>query len=150
MKAARPFPHGMDTHGFGLGALILAFLVPACLWMLAEAARLAGQPQDERRIAFAHAAAGIQGRLPLLRALEKRAAADTASAEKSDFYRQRRDEARRQIGELARSAAASAGDPGQQLRLARLDRLVRVADSRYARVLASAGTEATSVTVVQR
>ena len=136
MKAAQPFPQGMDTHGFGLGALMLVFLVPACIWLVAEAASVAARPGDARRVEFTQAAAAIQGRLQLLRELERRA---VASAAKPGYYRERRDEARRRIDELARRAAASASDAGQQARLEQLAALVQAADSRYARVLAVSG-----------
>lgn len=149
MKPAQPFPHGMDTHGFGLGALILAFLVPASLWMVAEAATIAAGPQDARRIAFVHAAAGIQGRLQLLREFEKGVVTNAANARKSGYYRERRDEARRRIDALAKSAAALA-EGEERARLGRLEILVRLADARYGQILASAGTETDAFTVVQR
>lgn len=139
MKAAQPFPQGMDTHGFGLGALMLAFLVPACVWLVAEAASLAARPGDARRVEFTQAAAGIQGRLQLLRELERRVVASSTSAAKRGYYRERRDEARRRIDELARRAASNAGDAGQQARLEQLTALLQAADSRYARVLALSG-----------
>ena len=150
MKAARGFPQGMDTHGFGLGALMLAFLVPASLWLAAEAASLAARPGDARKIELTRAAAGIQGRLALLRELERRAVASSTNAAKTGYYRERRDAARQQIDQLARSAASIAANADERVRLASLDRLVRVADSRYERALAAAARQRTSVSVVQR
>jgi hypothetical protein len=150
MKTARPFPQGMETHGFGLGALVVAFLVPACLWMVAEAASVAAKPRDARKVEFTHAAAGVQARLQLLRGLERSALASSANAAKSGYYRQRRDAVRQQVDELARGAASIAAGAEERARLAALDRLARAADTRYARVLAATGTQITPVMVVQR
>lgn len=139
MKAAKPVWEGMDTHGFGLGALLLALLVPGSAWLVASASMPAPQTDDARRIEFVRSAAGIQGRVHLLRELEKSQLASATSVPKSDYYRQRRAEERQRIDALARRAAAAAEGREEQARLAHLAALVRTADTRYEQILASAG-----------
>ena len=134
MKPAKPFPEGMDTHGFGLGALLLALLVPASVWMVAQAGRAASEPQEPRRVEFVHSAAGIRTQLHVLRETEKALLA--APADRNLHYRARHEQARRRIDELSRSAASVAEAGGERARLEELARLVRQADARYDQLLA--------------
>jgi hypothetical protein len=55
-------------------------------------------------------------------------------AQKSTYYRVRRDEARRRIDELTRSAGALAEGQKDRARVQQLAALVRVADARYDRL----------------
>lgn len=136
MKLARPFPEGMDTHGFGLGALLLALLVPASVWMVAQASRAAGEPEEPRRSEFVRSTAAIQSQLHVLREMEKGLLA--APADRSAHYRARHEQARRRIDELSRGAASVAEADAERARLDELARLVRQADARYDQLLAFA------------
>ncbi len=136
MNRAKPVWEAMDTHGFGLGALLLALLVPGSAWLVAQASLAGPRADDARRIEFVRASAGIQGRLGLLRELEK---AELAGAAQAGYFRAHRAGERRRIDELARSAAAAAEGSEEQARLALLAVLVRAADARYEQVLALAG-----------
>jgi hypothetical protein len=137
VKPAQPAWEGMETHGFGLGALLLALLVPGSAWLVAHAALPAREADEPRRIEFVRSAAGIQGRIHGLRELEKSMPA--AAAQKSRFYGERREEARKRIDELARNAASLADGSEERAWLERLVALVRIADARHDQVLASTG-----------
>lgn len=139
MKPARPVWEAMDTHAFGLGALLLALLVPASAWLVAYASLPTTRADDARRSEFVRATAGIQGRLAFLRQMERETIAVAASPGRSGYYRQRRDEARYRIDELTHRAAAVAEGAQEQARLRQLALLVRAGDARYERLLASAG-----------
>lgn len=132
MRPARPMWQEMQDQAFGLAALLLAVLVPASAWMVAQAALLVRPDEDGRRVEFVRATAGIQTGVQLLRQLEKSAAASAASRARGTYYRERREEARRRIGELSRSAAAIAEGAEERARLEQLAVLVRVADARHA------------------
>jgi hypothetical protein len=138
MKPAKPLLQGMDTHGFGLGALLLALLIPASAWLLAYASQAPRESDDLRKVEFVRSAAGIQDRVRLLRELEKNMLASAASPQRSGYYRERREAVRRRIDELAGGAASIADGAQERARLGQLAVLVRVADARYEQVLASA------------
>jgi len=140
MSTARPTWQDVQTEGFGLAWPLLAAVVLGSAWLLAHAAIGASAAQDVRRIEFVRSAAAIQGRLQLLRGLEKSVLVSTASPGKSAYYQARRDQARRRIGELTRSAGAIAKGAGEHARLAQLAALVRAADGRYQQIIAAAGT----------
>lgn len=132
MRPARPMWQEMQDQAFGLAALLLAILMPASAWMVAQAALLVRPDEDGRRVEFVRATAGIQAGVQLLRQLEKSAGASGASRAKGTYYRERREAARHRIGELSRSAAGIAEGAEERVRLEQLAVLVRVADARHA------------------
>ena len=138
MKSARPVWEGIDTHGFGLSALLLALIVPGSAWLVIQASLPAPEAEDARRAEFVRSTAGIQGRVQLLREIEKNVVATAGSTEKAAYFRHRREEARQRISELTRSAASVAEGAQERARLAQLAVLVRAADARYDQVLVSA------------
>jgi hypothetical protein len=101
--------------------------------LVAQAATLPREAAEARRNEFVRAAAGVQGRVQFLRELEKNMLA-APGAQKSTYYRVRRDEARRRIDELTRSAGALAEGQKDRARVQQLAALVRVADARYDRL----------------
>jgi len=86
---------------------------------------------------FAYPAAGVYGRIQLLRGLERQLLAAAEQPARAAFYLRKRQEARVRIDELMREAHAAAGSAGQHRQLDTLAVLVRLADARFAEVLAA-------------
>lgn len=141
MKTALPLQESMVNVRLGLPALLLALMVPLAVWLVAHAAQ-PSPADDDRHTEFVRSTAAIEARIRLLGELERSVLASAANPRKAAYYRQRRDEARRSIDALSRSAAALAESADERTRVEQLGALVRVADARYDKVLASAGQHA--------
>jgi hypothetical protein len=91
---------------------------------------------------FQQAAAGIYGRVQLMRNLERQLLAAAANPERAALYLDKRQQARRQIDELVREARTTAPDESAREHLERLAMLAQVADARFETVSAHAATKA--------
>jgi hypothetical protein len=113
------------------GAMVLLL---ASGWMGAPGARQAAEAMPGRNLEFLHSAAGIDGRIQIIRRMEKAMLANAAVPRRATDYRQRRDQARRRIDELMLVAGAAAGSDEQGGRLDRLAAITRSADARSAQI----------------
>lgn len=137
MKTALPLQESMVNVRLGLPALLLALTVPLAAWLVAHAAQ-PSSANDDRRAEFVRSTAAIEARVRQLGQLERSMLVSAADPRRASYYEQRRDEARHSIDALARSAAALAYGADEHKRVEQLAALVRVADARYDKVLASA------------
>jgi hypothetical protein len=106
------------------------------------------QPQGapESNADFQQAAAGIYGRIQLMRSLERQLLASAAQPERAALYLDKRHQARRQIDELMRDARATAADETAREHVERLAMLTAVADTRFEQISAHAAAKATART----
>lgn len=141
MKTALPLEDSMMNVRLGLPALLLALMVPLAAWLVAHAAQ-PSPANDDRHAEFIRSTAAIEARVRQLGELERSMLASAADPRKASYYEQRRDEARHSIDALSSSAAALADSTDEHKRVEQLAALVRVADARYDKVLASAGQHA--------
>ena len=102
------------------------------------------QGAPERNADFQQAAAGIYGRIQLMRNLERQLLASAENPERAALYLDKRQQARRRIDELIREARATAVDETGREHVERLVMLTQVADARFEKVSAHAATKATA------
>ena len=102
-------------------------------WALLVAAALPGAPAGSPE--FRRSAAGVYGRIQMMRQLEKGMAASSANPERALWYLGKRKQARWQIDELLAVAQAAARSAEERRRLQQLATLTRVADTRFERNL---------------
>jgi CHASE3 domain sensor protein len=119
-------------------ALLLAasVLLGAGSW---SAARQQGAP--ERNADFQQAAAGIYGRIQLMRNLERQLLASAANPERAALYLDKRQQARQRIDELVREARATAVNENAREYLEQLVMLAQAADARFEKVSAHLATK---------
>jgi hypothetical protein len=86
---------------------------------------------------FLRSAAGIDGRIQIIRHMEKAMLASAAVPWKAIDYRQKRDQARHRIDELMAQASAAAVSGRERGRLAQLALITRSADARLAQIESS-------------
>jgi hypothetical protein len=77
------------------GAMVLLL---ASGWMGAPGARQAAEAMPGRNLEFLHSAAGIDGRIQIIRRMEKAMLANAAVPRRATDYRHRRDQARNRAG----------------------------------------------------
>jgi hypothetical protein len=141
MKTALSLQENTVNFRLGLPALLLALMVPLAVWLVAHAAQPSAG-DDDRHAEFVRSSAAIEARVRQLGELERSMLSSAAAPGKATYYRQRRDAARHSIDALSRSAAALAESADEHARVEQLTALVRVADARYDKILASAGRHA--------
>jgi hypothetical protein len=104
------------------------------------------QPQGapERNAEFHQAAAGVYGRIQLMRNLERQLLASAANPERAAVYLDKRQQARRRIDQLILEARATAADEAAREHVERLVALTQVADARFEKVSAHAAATTTA------
>jgi hypothetical protein len=104
------------------------------------------QPQGapERNADFHQAAAGVYGRIQLMRNLERKLLASAANPERAAVYLDKRQQARQRIDQLILEARASAADEAAREHVERLVALTEVADARFEKVSAHAAATTTA------
>jgi hypothetical protein len=118
-------------------ALGLALLVLANVWIGAHGSPQATDAAAGYGLEFLHSAAGIDGRIQIIRRMEKAMLANAAVPWKAIDYRQKRDQARQRIDELMLQASAAAASDGERSRLEQLAMITRRADARYVQIASS-------------
>ena len=119
--------------------LLAAGVLGAGSWSASR--QLHGAP--EYNADFQQAAAGIYGRIQLMRNLERQLLANAANPERAALYLDKRQQARRRIDELVREARAAAANESAREHVERLVMLAEAADARFEKVSALAATTAT-------
>ena len=135
MRHNLPSPQNAISAVPGIAWPLLVLLAVALAWMLGQAALTPRADENARRVEFVRATAGIEGAIPFLRELEKKLFASTSSPRTSSYYRERREEVRRRVGQLGKTAASLADTPEEKARVERLETVVRVGDARYQQTL---------------
>lgn len=128
-----------NTRVAARSAIGLALLAGAALLLSSGWFGAHGSPQpaaavQEPNLEFLHSAAGIYGRLQMLRDLEKRILAHAEAPQKAAEYRARRDATRRRIDALMRQASVAATSDRERGRLEQLAAIARLADARFAQI----------------
>jgi hypothetical protein len=137
----------MDTFNLTPAQRAAAALVVAAGVLLGAGSWSASrQPQGapERNAEFQQAAAGIYGRIQLMRNLERQLLAAAANPERAALYLDKRQQARRHIDDLIREARATAVNETGREHVERLVMLTQIADARFVKVSAYAATKATA------
>ena len=99
------------------------------------------QGAPEHNPDFQQAAAGIYGRIQLMRNLERQLLAAAANPERAALYLDKRQQARQRIDELVREARAAAANESAREHVERLVMLAQAADARFEKVSALAATQ---------
>ena len=123
-------------------AAAAAPLLAAAALVLAAAAGVLLQGAPEGNTDFQQAAAGIYGRIQLMRNLERQLLANAANPERAALYLDKRQQARRRIDELVREARATAVNEEAREHVERLVVLAQAADARFEKVSAYATRKA--------
>lgn len=118
----------------GLALLAGAALLLSGGWFGAHGSPRPAAAAQGPNLEFLHSAAGIDGRLQMLRELEKRIVAHTEAPQKAAEYRTRRDATRRRIDELMLQASVAASSDEERRRLEQLAAIARLADARFAQI----------------
>lgn len=119
-----------------LSKLDLAACVTLSLSLLVRAALPAGIV-SERNLDFLHSAAGIEGRVQVLRQLERQMLAHAANPERAVIYEQKRAQARRRLDELVPGTRAAIQTDAEHKRLEQLAAQIKRADRRMEQMQAA-------------
>jgi hypothetical protein len=114
----------------------LARRAAAAAALLLAAGVLQGAP--EHNPDFQQAAAGIYGRIQLMRNLARQLLASSANPGRAALYLDKRQQARQRIDELVREARATAVNETAREHVERLVLLAQAADARFEKVSAHA------------
>jgi hypothetical protein len=115
----------------------VALLLLANIWIAAHGSPQTADAAAGHGLEFLHSAVGIDGRIQIIRRMEKAMLANAAVPQKAADYRQKRDQARQRIDELMVQASAAAASAGERGRLEQLAMITRRADARYVQIAGS-------------
>lgn len=126
-----------NRRGASRPALGFVLLLLTNAWIGAHGSPQAADAAAGHGLEYLHSAAGIDGRIQIIRRMEKAMLANAAVPQRAADYRHKRDQARQRIDELMVQASAAAASDGERNRLEQLAMITRSADARYVQIAGS-------------
>jgi hypothetical protein len=126
-----------NRRGASRPAVGFALLLLTNIWIGAHGSPQTADEAATHGLEFLQSAAGIDGRIQIIRRMEKEMLANAAVPWKAIDYRQRRDQARHRIDELMVQASAAAASGRERNRLEQLAMITRSADARFVQIESS-------------